>query len=607
MEHASNAKQGSKTFLATDRLEAIWDQFGRKLLSNIIKMNLKWFCTDDPDSQYKAVQCTVDQCRTGIARKTGCSIEEAQLVALGLCRLRVWSGDFRANKYNFIFTDEKIGSRRSLITREIEVESLPEMLSVAMQKQQNIKYRINTQIRDWYDSMGEERRELLDITEWQCQAANWLGDREYMLAHFRDGNTRVYMDVHCSPNSDATSKNLVDYAEARTMDDKALQVWSDKLNKEWGVNLNNCDDIWKDRDELIKQGTHERAIGNALRLMNARDTGSTTAIARVDRHCALGQEQGMFSRCQTTCKNTNVIWSGQLIDPWMKVTDTTLKLQPWIRKHFEAMYYRALSKKPGTPSGYHSGLSSATKAIFDAGDDTRDDRAIVAASSEDLLAGSKPWVRDGILSYHASTGKVNTNRNVWDTAKGIAKAVRAGLQLHLPGSKHSSVNMEEAVKKLSKDTSWVTATGYTRHYNPWIYSDEVDEATQKQETVSFETTVWSPRWDSEREVSCSLISLVERELNSVLWALPCACFTVERAAEDHKVYNAPFPMANNHDEQQVSPADLSELPDWNTKGFIFSHFATENPLEQIRKKADLPMKYLGDPIRKDEISKYIAG
>ena len=104
-----------------------------------------------------------------------------------------------------------------------------------------------------------------------------------------------------------------------------------------------------------------------------------------------------------------------------------------------------------------------------------------------------------------------------------------------------------------------------------------------------------------------MISLVERELNSVLWALPCTCFTVERAAEDYKVYNAPFPMANNHDEQQVSPADLPELPDWNRKGYIFSHFATENPLEQIRKKAGLPMKYLGDPICKDQISKYIAG
>ena len=53
--------------------------------------------------------------------------------------------------------------------------------------------------------------------------------------------------------------------------------------------------------------------------------------------------------------NTNVIWSGQLIDPWMKVTDTLLARQPWIRKHFEAVYYRSLSKKPGTPSGYHSG------------------------------------------------------------------------------------------------------------------------------------------------------------------------------------------------------------------------------------------------------------
>jgi len=607
MENASNAKQPAKTLLATPRLMEIWEQFGTKALTNVVKTNLLWFSSDDPASYYKAIQCTVDQCRTGIARKTGCSIEEAQVVALGLCRLRVWSGDFRSNKYNFIFSDEKIGSRRSLITREIEVESLPEMPSVAMQKQQNIKYRINTQIRDWYASMGEEGRALLGITEWQYKAACFLGDRDYMLAHFRDGNTRVYMDVHCSPNGDATSKNLVDYAEARTMDDKALQVWSDNLNKEWGVNLNNCDDIWKDRNELIKQGTHERAIGNALRLMNARDTGSTNAIARVDRYCALGQEQGMMSRCETTLKNTNVIYSGQLIDPWMKITDTTLERQPWIRKHFEAMFHRALSKKPGTPSGYHSGLTSATKAIFDAGDDARDDRAIKAAVSEDLLAGSKHWVRAGILSYHASTGKVNTNRSVWDTAKGIAKAVRAGLQLHLPGSKHSSVNMEEAVKKLGEATSWVTATGYTRHYNPWIYSDEVDEATQKQETVSFETTVWNPRWDSERDVSCSLISLVERELNSVLWALPCTCFTVERAAEDYKVYNAPFPMANNHDEQQVSPADLPELPDWNRKGYIFSHFATENPLEQIRKKAGLPMKYLGDPICKDQISKYIAG
>ena len=476
-----------------------------------------------------------------------------------------------------------------------------------MQKQQNIRYGIQPQIRDWYDSMGEEGRALLGITEWQYKAACFLGDREYMLAHFRDGNTRVYMDVHCSPNGDATSKNLVDYAEARTIDDDALQVWSDNLNAAWGVNLDNCDDIWKDRDELIKQGTHQRAIGNALRLMNARDTGSTTAIARVDRHCALGQEQGMFSRCRTTLSNTNVIYSGQLIDPWMKVTDTLLARQPWIRKHFEAVYYRSLSKKPGTPSGYHSGLSSATKAIFDAGDDTRDDRAIVAASSEDLLAGSKHWVRDGILSYHASTGKVNTNRNVWNTGKDISKAVRSGLQLHLPGSKHSSVNMEEAVKILCENTSWETATGYTRHYNPWIYADEVDEATQKQETVSFETTVWHPRWDDERDVSCSLIPLVERDMKSVLWALPCACFTVERAAEDWKVYNAPFPMANNHDEQQASPSDLPKLPTLNRGGFVFSHFSVVNPLEQVRKKAGLPMKYLGDPIRKDEISKYIAG
>ena len=602
-----DVKQGSKTILATSRLMEIWANYGRKDLSLAIKQNLLWFASSDPASYYKAVQNTVDQCRPGIVRKTGCVIEEAQVVALGLARVRVWNQDFRPHKYNFLFHEEPIGSRRSLVTRKIDVTSLPEMQSVAMQKAQNTRYMINPQIRDWYDSMGEERRAELGITEWQCTAANWLGDREYMLVRHRDDNTRQYADVHCSPNGDATSKNLVDYAEERAIDDEGLQLWSALLNKEWGVNLDNCVDIWNDRDELVNNGMHERAIGNALRLMDARDSHVTHAIARVDRYCALAQDQGMLVRDRKTLTNTNVLFSGSIIDPWMLVTEVMLRKVDWIQEFLPEKYRRSLSKKPGTPSGYRCGLSSATKAVVDDGDDPRDNKAIKAAVTEDLLSGAKPWVRSLLLDHLNREGEVVNNRNVWKACQEIASAVRTGMKKHLPASALCGKLMEDAVTKLGTETSWVTPTGYTRHYNPWIYADELDEDTQKPATVPFETEIWHPRHDETQAVHCRLVPLMERDLKQVLWGLPCACFTIERAAEDWKQYNAPFTIGDNHDESQCSPADLSELPQWNRRGLIFAHYSGPSPLEQVCAAAGVTMKYLGTPISKEEISDCFAG
>ena len=604
-QNAVNAKQGSKTFLATDRLEAIWDRFGRKLLSNIIKMNLKWFCTDDPASYYKAVQCTVDQCRKGIARKTGCTKEEAQLVALGLSRLRIWSEGFRANKYNFIFTDEKIGSRRSLITRKVDVESLPEMQSSVMQASQNTRFMIEPQIRDWYDSMGEERRELLGITEWQCRAANWLGDREYMLAHFRDDNQRQYMDVHCSPNGDATSKSLVTLAEAEAIDDDGLQIWSANLNQAWGVNLDNCDDIWKNRDELLDSGKHLRTISNALLLMNARDTRETRAIGRTDRSCASGQEQGMFANDETSLRNTNVLWSGQRIDPWMLICGNMLEANPWLRQWLDTQYHRPITKKPGTPSSYDCGEPAAVKALFDDADDMRDDRAIKKAETEDLLAGSKPWVRNAFLAYFSSTNRELTNRNVWDTGSSVVRGVRRGMKLHLPAGAWCSKEAKKAVKKLQDKTSW-TVNGYTRHYDPLVYADDIDAATDKTATEQFETEIWHPRYDQTRTVACSLIPLVDRDPKQLLWALPCMCFGPERMAEDWKAYNAPFTLLSNHDETSCNAANLADLPPLNRGGFIFAHFTGMSPLDQVRQQAGMSLTYRGTKITRDQVSTHIS-
>ena len=99
---------------------------------------------------------------------------------------------------------------------------------------------------------------------------------------------------------------------------------------------------------------------------------------------------------------------------------------------------------------------------------------------------------------------------------------------------------------------------------------------------------------------------MKREFSSVLWALPCACFTVERAAQDWIAYNSGFTVGSNHDETWCNAADLAKLPNLNRKGFIFAHFSGPSPLDQVRSKADMPNKYLGTKITKDQVSTHIA-
>jgi len=604
-------KEGSKTFLSPRSAE-LWKQYGQKDLASTVKSLILWYTNDKVSSHYPAVQNTVAQCRKGIVSKTGCKMSEAQVLALGLSRLRVWSPGFAksTSRYNFIFTEEPIGSRRPLVTGRIDTKSLPEMQSTVMQKAQNTRFSVCSPIHEWLNSIDLETNADLKLTLWQLEAADWMNGREYMLNVFRDDNTRQYRDVYLSPNGDSTAKNLVQFAEVRSITDAQLLIWSANLDKEFGVNLDNCSDIWERRTELLVSGKlPQRAIGNAYHLAEARKTKKTQAIARVDRYMAMAQEHGMWANCRTTLRNTNVICDGTIRDPWMLIASELVKRQDWIRDLLSASQRRSLAKLPGTPSAYQASLASASKAVVGAGDDARKMKDIRTAVEEDLIEGAKPYVRDMILSRLGTCGVDVTNANILKLCTSIASGVRKGQAKYTPASACCGKQFSEALKVTGKDTKWTT-NGIERSFDPWVLSGEIDEdsSTGKFTTESFSTTVYLPHLDVMKECSCSLRPLLERDPASVLYGLPVASFKVERMAEDWKQYNAPFPILDNHDEDQVSPADLPEMGEINRKGLIYAHFTEASPLEQVRKAAGLPVRKLeASPITKEEVSEHFSG
>ena len=569
-------------------LMAIRERFGTKRLSQIVRMCFRRYAKTASSPR----AATVDMCRIGIAQETGCSIAEAQELALGVLDLNLNSKKGIAILEDpHYFSPQIIGTNRPLVARRVQIESLPEMPSAVMQATANVATVMDPWVRDWYDSMDAEMLETLGITERLLDLLSWAGDRDIYSDVWRDPNTRQYITVGLSRNGDETQKAVVLYAESVSVSDEALQDESDHLHREFGVNLDNCDEVVANRDTWASR-IGALGVASAYHLGQARDTGTSRFISRRDRSMALGQDQGITVNCETTMCNTNIRISSEYVDTWNAVLNIVSKRCSDILRHLDTSRHRKLIKMPGTPMGYMAGVPSGSKALFSLGDDTRSVREISASSDSNVLDNAKPHIRMMVEEYLASRNLLPTNKNALDlVAKKIASQVKRGMGIVVPAINSYGAAMKLAAQTLGEECSYTTVTEFHREYCRWVDDDRIDEDTGVVESIDIETTLWSARmadrgFDAITPISCAIKPLIERPDTSNLWLGPVTCFGQERGICDHTEYNAPFTVTDNHDELQAHMGNMPEVHGYASNALVWAHCREDTPYRQLVRKAN---------------------
>jgi hypothetical protein len=549
----------------------------------------------------------IDQCRIDVALGCDCPVRDAEEMILGMVHLRRMQVTDRLDEPVYL-SPQKIGSNRPLMTRRISTTSLPEMISTAMQKTADCPRRVDSRVLEFLESFSEEERESLGIRESDLRAANWVGDRDFFVDSFIDPNTREHITDALSTQGDDARLALVRWGESETFNEEQLAHAAAPetgcTDREFGVNLTNCHDVWEDGHDLALSGTFSlEACSTALGLVDALETGRSDLMVGQDRTAAFGQDQGHMVHCRKTLRNTNAIGSsigGVPIDTWILVLDyVAMKLMAMIQ-HCPLNRRRKLVKTPGTPFGYAACDERGALALVALEDDTRSWTELLKVS-EPLWGNAPPWIMGMFESYLRDRKIEVNNANLLKAALRLAKRVKRGMRHYLPGSFVYGTQTRE-VNKLHREAhgvgcSWHTATGLEITQVPWRHSDAVDE-DGKLVTHEVETTLWHPGESARIDTgTVNVIPLVDSE--SDLSFGPCLSFSAESDTKTHIHYNAPYPVVSTHDKETTHIGNCVDVVKRGTEAYIWAH--RTNRLQKVMNDHGLLLKTMGPPIDPSEV------
>ena len=580
------------------KLMTIGDQYGQAELIAMVKQLLKRNCD--------TAHC-VDQLRFGVATKTGCAIEDAERLILGIVHLT--RRKVKKDKHQLFLSAPTPGENSLLMTRRSLTTKgdLGEMIYSVMCRQAQVAKKVIPQIAEWFMTMDDSLTKELKIQDISMTHAAWIGDREFYHDTFLDPETRLYLRGPLNPQRQESDGALVGFAEETTFSDADLQFVSGLGDRMYGVNLDNCEDIWKDRNSLVRQiGT--RAINFALGLLVALQTGKTWLMVHQDRSSAYAQDQGMMVRCRKTLSNCNML-AGPPVDLWNLIQLYLFTKQRWLTGAVAPDFCRKLVKIPGTPMGYQASPKTASARYFGLEDDGRD---LNAVDDDDwLLSGAPQWFRILAEAYLLQNNITRSNKNVLAFGLKLATLVQAGMKQYAPGSFEFGRQIRAANQKVRESTgtgvSWFTATDYNVKQLPWRKPKGVDAVDEngKLVTKEIETTVCNPQTGERYRAFVTIVPVQEN--TSDLAAGPCIAQSAEASANFHFGYNmeAGAPWCSTHDDEMTTVRDAPKVSSRLRNAVWWTH--QRNTFAEVMTSAGLAPEYSGPPLTRDEIAGNLTG